>query len=91
MRCDGRCASIRVPGPGQRLPRPQPSARNTAGVATGTRGLTSTAKRGGKRKAGPSSSPAPRIMRARGSRQTGTSAPVRRAASAWPDRRGEGR
>ena len=58
-----------------------PSAWNTAAVSTGTPGLTSTAKSGGRRKAGPSTSPAPAIIRARDSRQTGTSAPVSRAAA----------
>ena len=50
-------------------------------VSTGTPGLTSTANSGGRRRVGPRSPPTPRIMRALEPTQTGTSAPVARAAA----------
>ena len=54
---------------------------NTDLVASATPGLTSTAGSGGRSSGAESFSPMPRISRGRGSRQTGTSAPVARAAS----------
>ena len=62
-------------------PRFKPMRAKTSRVAKATPGLTSTAKSGGKFSAGPRSSPVPRIILARGSRQTGTSAPMLRAAA----------
>ena len=47
-----------------------------AAVGTATRGLTSTAGNCGRASGLESNSPMPRMMRGRGSRQTGTSAPV---------------
>ena len=52
------------------------SAANTSLVGTATPGLTSTAGNSGSVIGSERISPMPRIMRARGSRQTGTSAPV---------------
>ena len=49
-----------IVGCGEAVPRsPRPSVRNTAAVATGTPGFASTAKSGGRRKGGPSTSPGP--------------------------------
>ena len=53
----------------------------TAFVSTGSPGLTRRPMSGGSAMRGPSSSPMPRIIRARRMRQTGTSAPVAFAAS----------
>jgi hypothetical protein len=58
--------------------------RKRFSVATGSPGLTSRPMSGGNASQGPSSSPTPRIIRARVMRQTGTSAPVARAASVTP-------
>ena len=57
------------------------SAANTSLVGTATRGLTSTAGSRGRSSGSERISPMPRISRGRGSRQTGTSAPVARAAA----------
>ena len=56
-------------------------AANTALVASAMPGLTSTAWSGSNSSGLDSTSPIPRIIRARGSTQTGTSAPVSRAAA----------
>ena len=70
-------------------PRPSPTrgegeerrkAANTSLVATATPGLTSSANSRGSSSGAERMSPTPRIRRARGSRHTGTSAPVARAA-----------
>ena len=67
---------------GNAMPR---AARRPSGkdrlVASATPGLTSTAGSGGSDSGADSTSPMPRMMRGRGSRQTGTSAPVARAAA----------
>jgi hypothetical protein len=57
------------------------NAAKTCGVGACTRGLTTRAKICGNRIAGPSSSPIPLMVRARGERQARTSAPVARAES----------
>ena len=57
-------------------PACNPIRENTARVSTATPGLTRTAKMGPGIRGSPSRSPRPLIIRARGSRQTGTSAPV---------------
>ena len=57
------------------------SAANTSFVGTATPGLTRTAGNLGRSIGGERISPMPRIERGRGSRQTGTSAPVARAAA----------
>ena len=54
---------------------------NTSRVASATPGLTSTAGSAGNSSGGDSNSPTPRMMRGRGSRHTGTSAPTARAAA----------
>ena len=54
---------------------------NTALVVSATPGLTSTAGSAGSGSGGDSTSPVPRMICGRGSRQTGTSAPVERAAA----------
>ena len=56
------------------------NAANTALVGTATPGLTSTAGSRGSSSGSERISPIPRIRRGRGSRHTGTSAPVARAA-----------
>ena len=77
----GRARRTRRPAPG-RARRTRPASRPP------TPGLASTAGSGGRPSAGPSFSPRPAMRRARGSRQTGTSAPTARAAA---NRRGSSR
>ena len=62
-----------------RPPGLRPSIANTSLVGTATPGLTSTAASFGIASGADSTSPMPRIRRGRGSTQTGTSAPIRRA------------
>ena len=61
--------------------RSRPSALNTGAVGTGTPGIDQHRRRAAAGQGRAELSPAPRIIRARGSRQTGTSAPVARAAA----------
>jgi len=60
---------------------PPVNLANTSRVANATPGLTSTAGSSGNSRGGDNNSPTPRMMRGRGSRHTGTSAPTERAAS----------
>ena len=62
-------------------PGTKPSARNTGAVATAMPGCTISRPSRGRSSGDDKMSPMPRMMRGRGSRQTGMSAPVTRAAS----------
>src|SRR5215467_10997957 len=68
-------------GVAYRSPGASPSALNTDPVGTATPGWTMRMPSFGRVAGAESISPMPRIMRGRGSRQTGISAPVARAAS----------
>ena len=68
-------------GASSEAPGARPSAANTAGVATATPGWRARRPAAASASAGPSRSPRPAIGRARGSRQTGTSAPTAAAAA----------
>ena len=80
-----RVAAGREPRRGRRVERSAgleaERGEHRAASATATPGLASTAGSGGNRSAGPSRSPRPPIGRARGRRQTGTSAPTAAAAA----------
>ena len=73
---------------GRIAPGARPSPANTAAVDTGDPGIGEHGEqRRAVRAAGPSRSPRPAITRARGARQTGTSAPTARAAARTGARR----
>ena len=78
----GRSSAGSIAGCGEAVPPSRSaSAWNTAAVATGTPGFASTAKSGGRRKAGPSTSPAPGHhagARSKAHRHVGAGVPRRR-------------